>query len=70
MNESSLVLIGENESRALLSVCDLMSLGLADKIVAWIATNGRSYAYMLPDSLKLALNLGLVAYFTMHFQQA
>jgi hypothetical protein len=32
--------------------------------VDWIATNARSFSYLLPDALELALYLSLAAYFT------
>ena len=40
-----------------------------DTIVNWIATNARSFSYLLPDTMELALYLALVAYFTMQLGQ-
>jgi len=40
-----------------------------DMIVNWIATNARSFSYLLPDTMELALYLALVAYFTMQLGQ-
>ena len=42
---------------------------LADRIVTWIATNARSFSYLLPDSVELMLYLGLAAYFALQLQQ-
>ena len=38
-------------------------------IVEWVATNARSFSYLLPDTLELALYLGLLAYFAVQFAQ-
>jgi hypothetical protein len=42
---------------------------LADRIVSWIAANARSFSYLLPDAVELALYLGLAAYFAIQLQQ-
>jgi hypothetical protein len=34
-----------------------------DRIVNWTAANARSFSYLLPDSLELALYLSLAVYF-------
>ena len=38
-------------------------------MVSWLAANARSFSYMLPDSLELALYLTIAAYFTLHLAQ-
>jgi|GEM_PF-1511393 hypothetical protein len=38
-------------------------------IVEWVATNARSFSYLLPDTLELALYLGLLAYFAVQLAQ-
>ncbi|MGA8857691.1 MAG: hypothetical protein WB643_11060 [Candidatus Bathyarchaeia archaeon] len=38
-------------------------------IVEWVATNARSFSYLLPDTLELALYLGLLAYFVVQLAQ-
>ena len=42
---------------------------LIDGFVNWIAANARSFSYVLPDTLELALYLGLAAYFAVQIQQ-
>jgi len=37
---------------------------IIDRIVSWMATNAR-FSYLLPDTLELALYLGLVAYYAL-----
>jgi len=41
----------------------------ADRFVNWIAANARSFSYLLPDSLELALYLSLAAYFALQIAQ-
>jgi len=36
---------------------------LLDRVVNWLAANARSFSYLLPDVLELALYLGLAAYY-------
>jgi hypothetical protein len=43
---------------------------LVDKLVNWIATNARSFSFVLPDTLELALYLVLAAYFAAQIIQA
>lgn len=43
---------------------------LVDSGVDWIALNARSFSYLLPDALEIALYLGLVAYFASQLAQA
>jgi hypothetical protein len=38
-------------------------VSLVDRLVNWIATNARSFSFALPDTLELALYVGLAAYF-------
>jgi hypothetical protein len=38
-------------------------------IVQWVATNARSFSYLLPDTLELALYLGLLIYFAVQLAQ-
>ena len=38
-------------------------------IVEWIAANARSFSYLLPDTLELALYLGLLTYFAVQLAQ-
>jgi hypothetical protein len=40
-----------------------------DGVVNWIAANARSFSYLLPDSLELALYLGIAAYFAVQLAQ-
>ena len=40
-----------------------------DGMVNWVAANARSFSYMLPDSMELALYLCIVAYFTVQLVQ-
>jgi len=47
----------------------MSSIALVDRFVNWIATNARSFSYVLPDILELALYLGLAAYFTAQILQ-
>jgi hypothetical protein len=41
---------------------------LADGIANWIAANLRSFSYLLPDTLELALYVGLAAYYAIQLQ--
>jgi len=43
--------------------------GSVDKMVNWMTANARSFSYMLPDTLELALYLCLAAYFVLQLQQ-
>ena len=45
------------------------SISLVDRLVNWIATNARSFSFVLPDTLELALYLGLAAYFASQILQ-
>jgi hypothetical protein len=38
-------------------------------MVNWIAANARSFSYLLPDALELALYLSLAAYFAVQLAQ-
>ena len=38
-------------------------ISLVDRLVNWIASNARSFSFVLPDTLELALYVGLAAYF-------
>lgn len=40
-----------------------------DDIVEWVATNARSFSYLLPDTLELVLYLGLLTYFAVQLAQ-
>jgi hypothetical protein len=40
-----------------------------DRLVNWLAANARSFSYLLPDALELALYLGLAAYFALQIAQ-
>jgi len=42
---------------------------LFDLAVNWLARNVRSFGYLLPDSLELALYVCLVMYFVAQFGQ-
>jgi hypothetical protein len=42
---------------------------LVDKVVTWIAANARSFSYLLPDTVEIALYLCLAAYFTAQLAQ-
>ena len=42
---------------------------VVDHTVNWLAANARSFSYVLPDSLELALYLGIAAYFAMQVVQ-
>lgn len=51
-------------------VTDLLALrSIVDGFMNWMATNARSFGYLLPDTLEIALYLCLVAYFTAQFAQ-
>jgi hypothetical protein len=41
----------------------------AERFVNWIAANARSFSYLLPDALELALYLGIAAYFASQIVQ-
>jgi hypothetical protein len=48
----------------------MSSIGsIAEGILNWIAVNARSFSYMLPDALELALYLSLAAYFALQIGQ-
>jgi hypothetical protein len=36
---------------------------IIDLLMSWLADNARSFSYMLPDAVELALYLGLAVYF-------
>jgi hypothetical protein len=38
-------------------------ISVTDVAVNWLVSNARSFSYILPDILKLALYLSLAAYF-------
>jgi hypothetical protein len=40
-----------------------------DGVVNWMAANARSFSYMLPDSVELALYLSLAGYFALQMAQ-
>ena len=40
-----------------------------DKLVNWIASNARSFSFVLPDTLELALYVALAAYFAAQILQ-
>jgi hypothetical protein len=42
---------------------------LTARIVAWIVANARSFSYLLPDTLEIALYLCLAAYYAIQLQQ-
>jgi hypothetical protein len=42
---------------------------LVDSAVDWIALNARSFSYLLPDTLEIALYLSLAAYFASQLAQ-
>jgi hypothetical protein len=42
---------------------------IVDGLMNWIAANAKSFSYLLPDSLELALYLGLAAYFAVQVAQ-
>ena len=42
---------------------------LVDRIVNWIAANARSFSYLLPDPLEIALYICLAAYYAIQLQQ-
>lgn len=37
---------------------------ILDGAIEWLSANARSFSFMLPDALELALYVGLAAYFT------
>ena len=43
---------------------------LVDGVLDWIALNARSFSYLLPDILEIALYFGLAAYFAFQLAQA
>jgi hypothetical protein len=43
--------------------------GMIDGAMNWIATNVRSFSYLLPDTLELALYLTLAAYLSIQLAQ-
>jgi len=47
----------------------MSSVAVVDRLLNWIARNARSFSYVLPDTLELALYLGLAAYFTAQLLQ-
>ena len=36
---------------------------MVDALVKWVAVNARSFSYLLPDTLELALYLSIAVYF-------
>jgi len=42
---------------------------IIDGIVNWVAINSKSFSYLLPDSIELALYIGLAAYFALQIAQ-
>ena len=42
---------------------------IIDGIVNWVAINAKSFSYLLPDSIELALYIGLAAYFALQIAQ-
>ena len=48
---------------------DTKEMSLIDSLVDWIAVNARSFSYLLPDTLELALYLSLAAYFAVQIAQ-
>jgi hypothetical protein len=42
---------------------------IIDRVVNWLAAITRSFGYLLPDTLELALYLGLAVYFTVQLAQ-
>jgi len=40
-----------------------------DSAVSWLAANARSFSYLLPDSLELALYVLVAMYFTLQIAQ-
>jgi hypothetical protein len=39
-------------------------------LVNWVAANTKSFSYLLPDTLELALYLGLAAYYALQLHEA
>jgi hypothetical protein len=46
---------------------DLGLRSILDEAFKWLGANARSFSYLLPDSMELALYLILAAYFTAQF---
>ena len=42
---------------------------IIDRLVNWLAANVRSFSYLLPDSVELALYVFIAAYFALQLQQ-
>jgi hypothetical protein len=42
---------------------------IVDATVNWIADNARSFSYLLPDGVELALYLSLAGYFALQMAQ-
>jgi hypothetical protein len=42
---------------------------LVDDVVRWTVANARSFSYLLPDSVELALYIFIAAYFAIQLQQ-
>jgi hypothetical protein len=42
---------------------------LFDNAMKWTATNAKSFSYLLPDPVELALYICLAAYFAIQLQQ-
>ena len=42
---------------------------VSDRFANWLSANVRSFSYLLPDALELALYLGLAAYFVLQIVQ-
>ena len=42
---------------------------MVDALVKWVAVNARSFSYLLPDTLELALYLSIAVYFAVQVGQ-
>jgi len=45
------------------------SISVLNRLANWMATNARSFSFVLPDIMELALYLGLAAYFAAQILQ-
>jgi hypothetical protein len=43
---------------------------VVDRLVNWASANTKSFGYLLPDSLELALYLGLALYYALQLHEA
>jgi hypothetical protein len=43
--------------------------GFIDDVMNWIAANARSFSYLLPDTLELAIYITLAAYLSLQLAQ-